>query len=269
MFKGYRKAVPHASEDFYALFAAADGNGDMGDDAAEPFTAAFTASSFKLQGSGPPLHPWETLEQPSLAFCYGARPGTCTLNHWTSLSGRPNAYIELRDPGVRPREVELGTILERLIYLEDGFEEDYEDLMYKNLYRNLLEDPDKRSLGSRPRMAMERQIADLIVVLSRREWIDFSRSENQVVAKFFANAAYTDKGRYKMFFHQLLLSMELDLRVNSKHHTEYAKAKLLSQLPPRIAWDLVLARKWRECMSIKKFTAGRDPEQSNSIESFY
>jgi hypothetical protein len=261
IFKGYRRAIPHASKDYYAFYSTADGNGDLGNDGIQPFTPAFAACSFRLQGPGPADHPWETLEQPSLSFCYGTGPGTCTLNHWVSLSGKPHPYIELRDPGVRPREVELGIILERLIFLEDGFEDDYEDLMYKNLYRNLLEDPDKHST---PHKAMEKQIADLIVVLSRREWIDFSRPENQVVAKFFANAAYADAGRYKTFFHQLLLSMELDLRIRSKHHAEWAKEKLLSQLPPCIAWDLALARKWRECMSIKKFAAGGDPEQSKS-----
>jgi len=66
-----------------------------------------------------------------MSFCYGTRPGTCTLNHWVGLSGRPNAYIELRDPNIEPREVKLETILERLVDLEDEFEEDREDVLYK------------------------------------------------------------------------------------------------------------------------------------------
>lgn len=139
--------------------------------------------------------------------------------------------------------------------------------MYKNLYRHLLRDPDR---FISPHKAMEKQIADLIIVLSRREWIDFSRPENQVVAKFFANATYTDGGRYKAFFHQLLLCMELDLRINSKQHAEWAKEKLLNQLPPSIAYDLVLARRWRQCMKIEKFKTGGDPEQSVFLAfSFY
>jgi len=47
----------------------------------------------------------------------------------------------------------------------------------KNLYKNLLKDPDKYM---NPHKAMEQQIADLIIVLSRPEWIDFSKPENQV-----------------------------------------------------------------------------------------
>ena len=262
VFKGYKHSIPHAPDEYYTLYATCEGTPPaVGTDRGEPYTAALAASSFPLQSSEQASYPWETLEQPSLSFCYGARPGTITLNHWVSLAGNPNPAIELRDPGVKPREVEFSTILERLIYLEGGFEEDYEELMYKNLYKNLLRDPDRYM---NPHKAMEKQIADLIVVLSRPEWIDFSRPENQVVAKFFTNATYTDNGQYKIFFHQLLLSMELDFRIHSKHHADWAKEKLVSQLPPCIAWDLALARKWRECMSIEKFETGGDPEQSRS-----
>ncbi|TVY25914.1 hypothetical protein LHYA1_G005244 [Lachnellula hyalina] len=255
VFKGSRRPVPNFP-DAYHLYATFGGNAES--DSAIPFNAAFTACSFRPQDPGPVQHPWETLEQPSMAFCYGTRPGTITLNHWASTFGKPNLDIELAEPDIKPREVELSTILERLIYLEGGFEEDYEDLMYKNLYKNFLRDPDK---SRNPHRGMEQQIADLIVVLTRRQWIDFSLPGNQVVAKFFANATYTDNGGYKTFFHQLLLSLELDFRIHSKRHAEWAKEKLLSQLPPCIAWDLALARKWRECMSIEKFKIGSDPEQ--------
>jgi len=259
VFKGHRLPIPHTSQEYYNLYATVVGNGPVGSDRAEPYNVAFAACSFPLQGNGAASYPWETLEQPSMSFCYGVQPGTITLNHWVGLSGHPAPAIELRDPGVKPREVELSTILERLIYLERGFEEDYEELLYKNLYKNLLRDPDKYK---KPHKGMETQIADLITVLSRAEWIDFSRPENQVVAKFFANATYTDHGRYKTFFHQLLLSMELDYRIHSKHHADWAKEKLLSQLPPCIAWDLALARKWHECMTIERFKTGGDPETS-------
>jgi hypothetical protein len=259
VFKGHRRAIPHASEEYYNLYATTVGNGGAGNDAAEPYYLPFAAASLPLQGKGPAMYPWETLEQPSMAFCYGTQPGSVTLNHWVALSGHPAPPIELRDPGVKPREVDLSTILERLIYLEHNFEEDYEELMYKNLYKNLLKDPDK---FKKPHKAMEMQITDLITVLSRAEWIDFSRPESQVVAKFFANANYTDNGKYKTFFHQLLLSTELDRRINSKHHAAWAKEKLLAQLPPCIAWDLALARKWHECMTIEKFKTGGEMESS-------
>lgn len=259
VFKGHKRGIPHAGDEYFRFYATCEGNGHAGSDVAQPAYEPFNAASLRLQGVGLAKYPWDTVEQPSMAFCYGTMPGSVTLNHWVGMSGNPSPTMELRDMGVQPREVELSVILERLIYLENGFEEDYTDLMYRNLYKNLLKDPDRLM---NPHKAMEKQIADLIVVLSRREWIDFSRQENQVVAKFFANAVYTDGGRYKTFFHQLLLSMELYLRIDSKQHTNEAKERLLAQLPPCIAWDLALARKWRECISIEKYKTGGDSNQS-------
>jgi hypothetical protein len=262
VFKGHKRAIPHASNEYYSFFATCESNGNAGDDRGDVYVNAFAADSFRIQGPGEAKVPWETLEQPSMEFCVGTSPGTITLNWWVGMQSNPLPVLELRDPGVLPRDVDLSVILERLIYLEHGFEEDYPELMYKNLYKNLLHDPD-RYLN--PHKAMEKQIADLIVVLSRPSWTDFSNPQNQVVAKFFANATYTDHGRYRTFFHQLLLSMELELRINSKHHVAWAKEKLLGQLPPCIAWDLALARKWRECMTIEKFNTGGDVEQSKSL----
>jgi hypothetical protein len=257
IYNGHRVSIPHASEDFYYLYATCDGVRDGTSDCAKFYKPAFAAISFQLQGPGVAIQPWGTLEQPSLAFYYGNRPGTVTLNHWASLCGRPKPTIELRDSGVRPREADLATIIDRLVYLEEGFEEEYEDLMYKNLYKRFLKDPDRYFS---PHKAMEKQIADLIIVLSGPQWIDFSDPRNQIVAKFFNNA---DGRRYKTFFYQLVLSIELDVRIHSKNHADLPKQKLLAQLPPCIAWDLALARKWRECMSIKKYKEGSDSKQSN------
>lgn len=259
IFEGTKRSIPHASDEYYNLYAACKGNGDTGGDCGDVFTGAFEVDSMSIHHSKSASHPWETLEQPSMAFYYGTRGGEITLNHWISMSRHVNPPIELRDPGVKPREVELSTILNRLIYLENGFEEDYEDLMYKNLYGNLLRDPDKYL---QPHKSMVKQIADLILVLSRPEWIDFSLPQNQIVAKFFATASYSDQGQYKMFFHQLLLSMELDNRIHSNHYTDHEKEMLMSQLPPSIAWNLAVARKWRECIKIEKFSADEKGKRS-------
>lgn len=263
VFKGHRFGIPHTSADYHRFYATADGNASAGTDRSDPFTPAFGACSFRLKAPGPADYPWETIEQPSMAFATGARPGTYTLNHWVSLSGRPNPPIELREPNVVPRAISLGKILERLVFLEDGgFNDGDEARLHRILYTTLLEDPDGR--WSR-RRGMERQIADLITVLSRPEWVDFSLPENQVVAKFFARAAHGDAGRYKRFFHQLLLIMELDLRISSKSHAEWTKERLSEMLPPRISWALVLGRKWRACMSIEKFAAGGASEKSRFL----
>jgi hypothetical protein len=80
VFKGHRRDVPHTSNEYYTLYATCEGNGGAGSDQGEPYNATFSVASFRLQGPGPAEHPWETLEQPSMAFYYGARPGTITLN---------------------------------------------------------------------------------------------------------------------------------------------------------------------------------------------
>lgn len=250
IFRGTQRLIPHASSEYYNLYATFTGNYDAGTDAGNVFTSAFEVDSLSLRYKKAAKHPWETLEQPSMAFCYGVRPGEISFNHWISLSSIHSPDIELRDTGAKPRDVELGTILKRLKYLEEGFEEDYEDLRYKNLYRDFLRDPDKQKA---PHKSMEKQIADLILVLSSSRWVDFSLPQNQVVAKFFSGVRLDDRGEGKMLFHQLVLGMELYVRVYSRHYDDEERDELVRQLPPRISWTLALARKWRECMRIESF----------------
>lgn len=260
-FKGMTESIPHSSKDYFALYATCNGNLGAGSDRVEIFSRAFKADSMRLQGPGDPDRPWETLDQPSMAFAYGTLGGTITLNHWCGINGNPHAPIELRDSGIQSlRVIDLDTILDRLRYLEAGIDDENEDWLYKSLYKVLLKDLDKKFITKK---GMEKQIADLIIALSRREWIDFSLPRNHVFAKFFAGGAYAaDHGRYRAFFHQLLLSMELELRIQSKHHSEEAKERLLAQLPPWISWDLAFAKKWRECMVIDKYRTTDDDQES-------
>lgn len=119
--------------------------------------------------------------------------------------------------------------------------------MYRYLYSTLIEDPERYS--DHPHFSMDQQIDDLVTVLSDATWIDFSNPKNQVVAKFFDSP---DQHKKQEFFHQLLLSVELCLRIHSSKHSEKAKRKLILQLPPMIAWDLAVAQRWMENMSITK-----------------
>ncbi|KAM7200516.1 VTC domain containing protein [Naviculisporaceae sp. PSN 640] len=255
-FRGHKKAIPHASEQYYALYATAAGNRGDDTDAANLHDSMVQLMTLRLLGSGQATYPWETLEQPSYTFCFGKRPGTITLNHWVSMASAFPPTIALRDPGVMPREIELYHIFERLKSLERGLEDDDEDLMYKNLYRRLLRDPDKY-LG--PHRTLDKQITDLIMVLSRPDWIDFTNTRNQVATKFIFDTSEANAKTYHKFFHQLLLSVELDARINSKHHMTEAKEKLLTQIPPTIQWDLALARRWRENIRIENY--GDTPDQ--------
>ncbi|KAK3371714.1 hypothetical protein B0T24DRAFT_334544 [Lasiosphaeria ovina] len=250
-FKGHKRSIPHASDHYFALFATAAGNGGDETDAANPHDAMTQLMTLRLLGSGPALDPWETLEQPSFSFCYGRRPGTVTLNHWASIASQLPPAIALRDPGIVPRDIGLDLIFERLQDLERrGLEDDDDDLMYRNLYRKLLRDPDKyRS----PHKTLDKQITDLIMVLSRADWIDFTNPKNQIPTTFIFDTDMSRSQTYRSFFHQLLLSVELDARINSRLHLTEAKEKLLHQIPPTIQWNLALARRWRDNVRVDDY----------------
>jgi hypothetical protein len=85
--------------------------------------------------------------------------------------------------------------------------------------------------------------------LTNPRWIDFSLPKNQVVAKFFDAP---EQHKKQEFFHQLLLSVELYLRIHSSDHSDKAKRKMIMQLPPIITWDLAVAQRWLENMQITK-----------------
>ncbi|KAL2258629.1 hypothetical protein VTK26DRAFT_8004 [Humicola hyalothermophila] len=248
-FKGHKRPVPHR-DDYYALYATAAGNHGDETDAVNLHDHMTQLMTLRLVESGPAHYPWETLEHPSYAFCFGKHSGTITLNHWVSLGSVLPPPIKLHDPGVAPREVDLETIFERLQDLERGLEDDDEALMYKNLYRRLLKDPDKYLS---PHKTLDKQITDLIMVLSRPGWFDFTVPKNQVVTKFIFDTSLANAETFHKFFHQLLLSLELDLRIQSRHHMTEAKKKLLTQMPPTLQWNLALARRWRDYIRIEAF----------------
>jgi len=249
-FRGHKRPIPHASDSYYALYASAAGNKGEDTDVANQHDAMTQLMTLRLLGPGHAVYPWETLEQPSYSFYFGNRPGTITLNQWAALSSVVPLSIALRDPGVAPRQVELDQIFERIKELERGLEDDDEELLYRNLYRRFLRDPDK--LFS-PHKTLDKQITDLILVLSAPTWIDFTNPRQQIVTRFIFDTDLENHKTHLRFFHQLLLSMELDLRINSKLHLPAAKEKLLSQIPPTIQWSLALARRWRDYVRIESY----------------
>lgn len=158
--------------------------------------------------------------------------------------------IALRDPGAVPRDVELTQVFERLKELEAGLDDEDPDLMYQQLYKRFLRDPEKTS---GPHKRMEQQIMDLVICLSGLDWIDFSTPKNQVVTKFIYDTSPTNHAQYLRFFYQLLLSLELEMRINSRLHSDWAKERLMGQIPPKIQWNLALARRWRDNIRIEEY----------------
>lgn len=256
---GHVRGIPHAADHYYALYSTSSGNKSGDDDAASMHGLMAELMTMRLQGRSPSRFPWETLEQPSWAFSFGRLPGTVTLNHWVAMSSEMPHAIPLRDPGFPPlREVDLARIFKRLKEIETGLEDD-DNTWHRGLYKHFVRDTDKLfSLNK----GLDRQITDLIQVLSKPEWIDFTNPKNQVVTRFIFDTGFHDFGLYHKFFHQLLLSLELDLRINSRRHTEWAKERLLSQIPPTLQWNIALARRWLRFIRIDGY--GPMPEQSKS-----
>ncbi|KAL2290166.1 hypothetical protein FJTKL_00649 [Diaporthe vaccinii] len=249
--RGVKRPIPHLADQFFSTYATTAGNRGDGIDGVNQHDSMTQLMTMRLQGPGPATYPWETIEQPSFSFHFGERPGTVTLNQWASTASAYPPALNIRDSGVQPRDVDLVRIFGRLRDLEGGLEDDDLEYMYKNLYRKLLKDPD-RMLS--PHKTLDKQITDLILVLSRPDhWIDFSNPKNHIITRFIFDTGHANHDQYVKFFHQLLLSMELDLRIHSRQHTDWAKEKLLEQLPPTIRWNLALSRRWRENVRIEAY----------------
>ncbi|KIV98447.1 uncharacterized protein PV09_09735 [Verruconis gallopava] len=246
-FTGYAHNIKHAPEGHFRFFAVMDEESGTRTDRATFDHASFESITLSMHGAPSSRFPWMSLEQPSMAFAFGKSPGTTTLTYYIGKSGSLQPPVAFGSK-VKPRKMKLINILERLRDLQMQGLQDEENFVqtYHFLYEKLIEDPDREDS---PHYERALQIADLITVLSNPDWIDFSLPRYQVVAKFFDS--HDEKIR-RRFFHQLLLATELYLRIEAPVHEERAKALLLEQIPPKVAWDLALARRWLEHMSIER-----------------
>lgn len=113
------------------------------------------------------------------------------------------------------------------------------------LYTHLIYDAE---LCSKPKHNIEEQLADLVMVLDHERWIDFSKVDNHVVSKFFQTE---DREAARVFFLQLLLSVELYLRIRCDDCSEDVRHSVLQRVPQKVAWDFALARRWLENITVE------------------
>lgn len=266
VFKGHKRPIPRSNSDlldddndnYYLTYATVAGNKGKDNDGVNLHNSMIQLMTMRTMGPGTALQPWATVEQPSYTFYFGSLPGTVTLNQWATTASAWPPPAGTKDSGVLPRDTNLVHIFRRLKELELGLEDDDPGYMYKNLYRKFLRDPDR---AKDPHKTLDKQIIDLLEVLSRPDhWIDFSQPKNHIVTRFIFDTSSSNHEQYVRFFHQLLLSMELDLRIHSKYHSELPKEKVLEKLPPAIKWSLALSRRWRENVRIESY--GETAEQS-------
>ena len=111
---------------------------------------------------------------------------------------------------------------------------------------------------------MSRQIADLIDVLSRDNWVDYSQPENQIVPEFFFRDETSGNNN---FFHQLVFSLELFLRIDCPTELNPAPG-VQPAMPVKVQYDLVLAQRWLENVEIEKTKPSKTAPQSTITFNF-
>lgn len=102
---------------FYATvsFACAGKHSEREADSSQ---AGSTLADTSLALSGQPL------EQPSMANCFGALPGTITLNHYINAISAPRDLEPLPKYKIQPRATDNLLVLQRLHYLmRNGWDE--------------------------------------------------------------------------------------------------------------------------------------------------
>ena len=83
----------------------------------------------------------------------------------------------------------------------------------------------------------------LIASLSHPGWVDFRDPSFQILANYY-DAEHVEVE--KVFWQQLLLSVELDFRLRAAGDRENA---MLSHVPEKVAWDLALSKVWLSKMA--------------------
>ncbi|KAF2129038.1 hypothetical protein P153DRAFT_341481 [Dothidotthia symphoricarpi CBS 119687] len=245
-FRGICDTIPNAPAGYDRFYAVMESEHQSRTDRAPFQQHAYRDMSLNVRGAADGQFPWGSLEQPCMAYAFGKSAGTTTLNYWAGKSGSSSPPTQFA-ADAKPRKIRLLQILDRLQTLESGLNEDDPEDVYQYLYGTLIEKPER--FEDDPGFDMEQQIADLIAVLTNSRWIDFSVPKNQVVAKFFDSP---DQHKKQEFFHQLLLSVELYLRIHSRELEGKARKNLVKQLPSIISWDLAIAQRWLDNMMITK-----------------
>ncbi|KAL8726645.1 MAG: hypothetical protein Q9166_006604 [cf. Caloplaca sp. 2 TL-2023] len=186
--------------------------------------------------------PWRSLEEPSMTCCFGRFPGTITLNRYLGSSNHFGPFIKHDSVHAKLMQIGLFHILQRLLFLQAGsnlaFRSTVQEFYF--LYDQLvnLEDPGLR-YGDR---TIEQDIDALSALLSVDFWSDFSKPGNQFWAKYFSAVDWDIPA--ELFFHQLLLSIELDRRIRFLALYEHDGTEpLMAKLPRKVAWSVALSFK--------------------------
>lgn len=116
-----------------------------------------------------------------------------------------------------------------------------------SLYALLIWDPTKKPSYENN---MYQEILALSNSLNHPFWIDFSLTSNQ--ANIVTHYESQDPEKALFFFQQLLLGVELYLRLQADLGGDTRTMEILSFLPPRVAWTVALAQIWLSTVIVER-----------------
>ena len=199
--------------------------------------------------------PWETLEQPSMTYCFGLLPGTVTLNHYIGLINRPVPSVPFPQYTILARQTDDLLVLRRLYALQDMDRALGAAEAETLLFTQLVSDPDW--VPGVPE-TIDRQIAVLVAALDNPIWLDFRDPALHCLARYYDSR---DPRVEQLFYQQLLLSVELYLRVSFLTHWvgSHQRQCIIQSIPEKVSYDLALAQVWQSKMRLEPLDVIQNP----------
>ena len=218
--------------------------------------------SASLKGDVDECDPQDTLEQPSMARCFGTFPGTVTLARYMANLNQPPITINAPS-NLMLRMTDLSSILDRLIVLQNAGEAPFEatELQGDFLHNRLIFDPTANS----NQVSLIHDINELTTFLNDPIWINFGDSTKQLVISYIKDQDILES--VVLFFQQILLSVELDRRIHafeSRSAPSYSNDFMFSILPYKVAWSVLTSRILLKNMNLEK----RDVVPKGSSSSY-
>ncbi|KAI5800369.1 hypothetical protein DFH27DRAFT_482583 [Peziza echinospora] len=250
-FRGHMKEILDAPRGYYSYYATAGNDWDEVTDC-----ALFQKEVYEDMCSD--TSQATALERPAMCHAFGRYPGTITLSCYVSgfsSNWKRTSETSGSDVGgakIKWRKLSMIYVMDRLRHLQDkGIEENDLASLHDHIYNFLIYEPHRPNESH----SIKNQILDLVAALLRSSWIDFSQQENQTVSRFIRDP---DASVRIAFFHQLLLSLELFMRLGME-----GVERPTDPLPEKIRWDLMLAKRWLENVEIQPPLAAKEGKSSS------
>ncbi|KAL8791200.1 MAG: hypothetical protein Q9213_000157 [Squamulea squamosa] len=248
IFRSAPRTVHRARENvdhLFALLSLGNGGPILEESPAEAFVADSMAFSLNEDLDKPV--PWSTLEEPSMAHCFGKFAGTITLSRYVSELYPPVNPLEEPFPFFRLKKIDSTSMFQRLRCLQDFENVPFEPTIQEEdfLYGRLVFDPELEDIDR----THARDIQVLSAILNNHIWIDFSLPSKQFVAQHFADEPWDIAA--ELFFHQIVLSSELNRRIRILP-TGAAMEEVITSLPRKVAWSVALSQRVLQNLSFRQ-----------------